>query len=95
MEYNDLLNELLDLLDENPDIKKIRKLKIKLLNNQELQDNLAIYHERKTVDSKKKLLENLDYKEYLILENNIRLLILDIKNKFNTFKIGGCLDESH
>ena len=95
MEYNDLLNELLDLLDENPDIKKIKRLKIKLLNDQELKDNLAIYHERKTVDSKKILLENLDYKEYLILENNIRLLILDIKNKFSTFKVGGCFHESH
>ena len=94
MEYNDLLNELLDLLDENPDIKRIKELKLTLVSDKRLQDNLALYHETKTISSKKKLLENSNYKEYLVLENKINLLIYDIKKKFNVFNARSC-NESH
>ena len=76
MKYNDLLNELFDLLDENQDIKRIKTLKGKLINNPELKNNLS-------VESKKKLYENQDYVKYLESENNIRLLVADIKKKFN------------
>ena len=83
MKYNDLLNELFDLLDENQDIKRIKTLKGKLINNLELQNNLSLYKETRSVESKKKLYENQDYVKYLESENNIRLLIADIKKKFN------------
>ena len=83
MKYNDLLNELFDLLDENQDIKRIKTLKGKLINNPELQNNLSLYKETRSVESKKKLYENQDYVKYLESENNIRLLIADIKKKFN------------
>ena len=83
MKYNDLLNELFDLLDENQDIKRIKTLKGKLINNLELQNNLSLYKETRNVESKKKLYENQDYVKYLESENNIRLLIADIKKKFN------------
>lgn len=93
MEYNDLLNELLDLLDENIDIKNIKSLKKKLMNDKSFQDNLALYHEQKSVSVKKKLFQNEDYVKYLESENNIRLLSIDIKSKFN-FANRGC-HESH
>ena len=83
MKYNDLLNELFDLLDENQDIKRVKTLKGKLINNLELQNNLSLYKETRSVESKKKLYENQDYVKYLESENNIRLLIADIKKKFN------------
>ena len=83
MKYNDLLNELFDLLDENQDIKRIKTLKGKLINNPELKNNLSLYKETRSVESKKKLYENQDYVKYLESENNIRLLIADIKKKFN------------
>ena len=83
MKYNDLLNELFDLLDENQDIKRIKTLKGKLINNLELQNNLSLYKETRSVESKKKLYENQDYVKYLESENNIRLLVADIKKKFN------------
>ncbi len=83
MKYNDLLNELFDLLDENQDIKRVKTLKGKLINNLELQNNLSLYKETRSVESKKKLYENQDYVKYLESENNIRLLVADIKKKFN------------
>lgn len=93
MEYNDLLNELLDLLDENKDIKNIKSLKKKLMNDKAFQDNLALYHEQKSVSVKKQLFQNEDYVKYLESENNIRLLSMDIKSKFNLVN-RGC-HESH
>ena len=90
MKYNDLLNELLDLLDKSPDIKRIKELKPLLLNDKTLQDNLNLYKETKTLESKRKVLNNSYYKEYLSLENKINLLIYDLKKKINIFKIRGC-----
>ena len=90
MKYNDLLNELLDLLDKNPDIKRIKELKPILLKDKTLQDNLSIYRETKTIESKKQVLDNSYYREYLSLENKINLLIYDIKKKINIFNKRGC-----
>ena len=52
MKYNDLINEFLDLLDKQEDIIKIKKLKQKLLNDQELLNSITdyqlyIYHMQK------------------------------------------------
>ena len=90
MKYNDLLNELLDLLDKSSDIKRIKELKTILLNDKTLQDNIALFKETKTITSKRKVLDNIYYKEYLSLENKINLLIYDLKKKINIFNIRGC-----
>ena len=92
MEYNDLLNELLDLLDENIDIKNIKSLKKKLMKDKSFQENLALYHEQKSVDDKKKLYEN---KDYLKLETEINLLIQNIKKEFKVFNSRGGICEGH
>ena len=55
MKYNDLINELLDLLDKNSDIKKVKSLKDKLILNKELTKDIENYKLIKTVDNKKKL----------------------------------------
>ena len=86
MKYNDLLNELLDLLDQNEDIIKIKKLKKKLLEDNSLKDDLDNYRLYKTSNNKKKLLSNPNYLEYLKYESNINFLIQDIKSSFNFLK---------
>ena len=91
MKYNDLINELLDLLDKNEDIKKIKILKENLLKDNVFLKQLDDYKLFKTVEKKQKLFENKDYKEYLIRENNINLLILNIKNKFNIISSRKCI----
>ena len=83
MEYNDLLNELFNLLDKDENIIKIKELKNKLLNNKELLKEIEDVNNNFILENKKKLYKNKDYVEYLKLETNIRLLIYSIKNKFN------------
>lgn len=95
MKYNDLLNELLDLLDQNKDIMKVKELKKNLLNNQELRKDLDIYREKNSVEAKLKLFKNLDYLKYLDSKNNVNYLIQDIKSKFNIFISRKCQDESN
>lgn len=86
MKYNDLLNELFDLLDQNEDIIKIKKLKKKLLEDTCLKSDLDNYRLYKTSNNKKKLLSNINYLEYLKCESNINFLIQDIKSSFNFTK---------
>ena len=90
MEYNNLINELLDILDKNEDIKKIKELKNKLLKDDKLLEEIKYVKNNYNVESKKKLYNNLDYKEYLKLENNINLIILNIKQKMK-FTRRSCL----
>ena len=90
MEYNNLINELLDILDRNEDIKKIKYLKNKLLSDNKLLEEINYVKNNYNVESKKKLFDNKDYKEYLRLENNINLIILNIKQKMK-FTRRSCL----
>ena len=94
MKYNDLINTFFDELDNLDSIKEIRKLKIELLNNKELLNDLDNYHLMKTVTLKQKLYEYPLYVRYLSLEVNINLLIQDIKKKLD-FTDRKCLHESH
>ncbi len=90
MKYNDLINELLDLLDENSDIKKVKSLKDKLISNKELTKDIENYKLIKTVDNKKKLYTNQEYLEYLSSEVAVNLLIEKIKKKFSVFSSRKC-----
>ena len=88
MKYNDLINELLDLLDKNNDIVKVKELKNALLNDSPFLHTLNNYKLEKSIDSKKTLFKNPKYLEYLNCTNNINMLILEIKRKFNFVKKG-------
>ena len=94
MKYNDLINTFFDELDNLDSIKEIKKLKIELLNNKELLNDLDNYHLMKTVTLKQKLYEYPLYVKYLSLEVNINLLIQDIKKKLD-FTDRKCLHESN
>ena len=94
MKYNDLINTFFDELDNLDSIKEIKKLKIELLNNKELLNDLNNYHLMKTVTLKQKLYEYPLYVRYLSLEVNINLLIQDIKKKLD-FTDRKCLHESN
>ena len=94
MKYNDLINTFFDELDNLDSIKEIKKLKIELLNNKELLNDVDNYHLIKTVTLKQKLYEYPLYVRYLSLEVNINLLIQDIKKKLD-FTDRKCLHESN
>ena len=85
MYINEKLNELFDLLDNNKDIKKINELKnkitdveLKLIND---------YRNNPNIENKTKLYDNPLIKEYLICENNINYLIMEINKKFKRRKL--------
>ncbi len=88
MKYNDLINELLDLLDKNKDIINVKNLKNELLNDSDFLSYLNNYKILNSVNNKKKLYENKSYVEYLHSETNINILIQKIKKKFNFVKQG-------
>ena len=52
MKYNDLINELLDLLDKDSKIIQIKKIKKKLLNDENLKENIENYRATKNLESK-------------------------------------------
>ena len=74
------INELLDLLDQNENIKEIEVLKNNISSStisliREYQDNPSI-------ELKEKILSDKDYKKYLECETNINYLIMNINKKF-------------
>ena len=74
------MNELFILLDNNPDIVKIKKLK-KKIGKKEI-DLIMDYRCNPTIENKKKLYGNNIIDEYLKIESNINYLIMNINNKF-------------
>ncbi len=84
MEINKKLNELLDLLDREENIKKIKILKkeitekeLELINNYRLNPN---------INNKKRLYNNKVINEYVTCESNINYLIMEINQKFKRSK---------
>lgn len=94
MEYNDLINTFFNELDKSLLIKEIKELKTKLLNNKELLKSINTYHLTKSVSDKKKLYEYPDYVRYLTLENEVNILINNIKRKID-FTSRKCNHESN
>lgn len=74
------INELLDLLDQNENIKEIQVLKNNI--SKETLDLIKEYQENPTIELKQKILNDKDYKKYLECETNINYLIMNINKKF-------------
>ena len=88
MEINKLLDELIVLLDNHEDIKKMDEIKKKINKNTlDLINNYRLYP---TVESKKKLYEDSIFKEYIMCESNINYLIMAINNKFKIKRGRSC-----
>ena len=74
------INELLDLLDQNDNIKEIEVLKNNI--SKETLDLIKEYQENPTIELKERILNDKDYKKYLECETNINYLIMNINKKF-------------
>ena len=84
MNINKKLDELFNLLDKNPDIKKINELKKKITDKELTLIN--DYRNNPTIDNKKKLYDNKVINEYLTCESNINYLIIAINSKLKRRK---------
>ncbi len=74
------INELLDLLDQNDNIKQIELLKNNI--SKETINLIKEYQVCPTIELKNKILSDPDYKKYLECETNINYLIMNINKKF-------------
>ena len=79
MKIDEKLDELLNLLDNNPDIKKITKLKTKITDKE--LSLINEYRENPSITNKKKLYNNKVINDYLTCESNINYLIMEINSK--------------
>ena len=74
------INELLDLLDQNNNIKEIEELKNNI--SQETINLIKKYQIKPSIELKEKILSDPNYKKYLECETNINYLIMNINKKF-------------
>ena len=74
------INELLDLLDQNNNIKEIESLRKNI--SKETMELIKEYQDNPSIELKNKILSDPDYKKYLECEMNINYLIMNINKKF-------------
>ena len=79
------LEELFKLFNENKDIQNIISLKNKVTDKE--KQLITNYRNNPTIDNKKMLYDNEIIKEYLISENNLNYLIMEINKKMKRGKI--------
>ena len=85
------LDEIINLIKDNDDYKRMKSLEEKLNNDKDL---LSKIEKIKTIDNysdeyitlKKEVLSNDDYKEYLELQKKYQFLIKDINLILNSLK---------
>lgn len=85
------LDEIINLIKDNDDYKRMKSLEEKLNNDKDL---LSKIDKIKTIDNysdeyitlKKEVLSNDDYKEYLELQKKYQFLIKDINLILNSLK---------
>ena len=74
------INELLDLLDQNNNIKEIESLRKNI--SKETMELIKEYQDNPSIELKNKILSDPNYKKYLECETNINYLIMNINKKF-------------
>lgn len=84
------LDELLNTIDNNKEIIRMKKLKEEIYKDKNLKIKLDEYkkecenpYSSKYVELKKELLDNELIKEYRTLENELYFIVLEINKKLN------------
>ncbi len=79
------LEELFKLFDNNQDMQNINIIKNKITNQE--KELIMNYRNDQSILNKKRLYENEIIKKYLISENNLNYLIMEINKKFGRSKL--------
>ena len=88
-QINDKLNELLDEIDNNPKILRLKELKEEIYKDQTLKQQLEDFRNldneyfSKYVELKKQILANPLVKEYKALENELYFCVLEMNKRLN------------
>jgi len=88
MELDKLLDELIEVLDNNSNIKKMNEIKKNI--NKETLDLINEYRMNPSVSNKKKLYQDKVFLEYIECESNINYLIMVINQKFKLSRGKSC-----
>ena len=88
MKLDKLLDELILLLDNNSNIKKMNEIKKNI--NKETLDLINEYRMNPSVSNKKKLYQDKVFLEYIECESNINYLIMVINQKFKLSRGKSC-----
>ena len=89
-EVNDKLNELLEEIDNNPKILRLKELKEEIYKDETLKQQLEDFrkldneYSSRYIELKKQILENSLVKEYKSLENELYFCVLEINKRLNT-----------
>ena len=78
-------NKIIEKLDKTEDIVRMKELKDKLNSNKEYLNLMSEFEKNNTLDDeimtlRKKLFNIDELKEYLKIQNNLRLLSININN---------------
>ncbi len=89
-EINNKLNELIDSIDNNESVIKMKRLKEDMYNDQNLKElldkfrNLDNTYTDEYINLKKEILSNPTVREYKELENQLYFTVLEINKRLNT-----------
>lgn len=84
------VEKLKNELDNSELIKEIKKLNEEISNDKELLENIKIYQKTKSLEVKEKIFQNENYIHYKQLENEINLVILQIKSSLKSINDISC-----
>ena len=89
-EISDKLDELIDEIDNNPKVLKLKQLKEQIYKDENLKQQLEQFrnldneYSSKYIELKKLILENPLVKEYKLLENELYFCVLEVNKRLNT-----------
>ena len=97
------IDDLINIFDTSKELKKLKELKDKIYQNQELKQKLERFNKIKDnsysneyITLKKEILNISEIKEYKMIENELLLLTLSINQKLNTLtRKKGCNHENN
>lgn len=68
-------------LDNTEEVKSIKSLNLKVIENKELSNKIKLYNQTKKESLKEEITSNELYKEYKKAETELNILILQINSK--------------
>lgn len=87
-EIEDKIDSLINILDNNEYVKKIKELNTIIKDDKELMKLLEEYKYNKSDSLKRKILENENFKEYKTNETEINFIIMYLNKKLKEIQDG-------
>lgn len=85
------LDEITNIIENDPDLKHMKELEKEILKDKELLNEIANLKEKETYDEnylelKNKILSNPNFREYKNIEQDLYFLIKEINKRLNSLR---------